>query len=229
MIGEFERGFKTKDSVIHATLARSAKFSGQKCETKDSLMFEELVQLLLNCENSEDLTVRKNALEGLNSIAYKNWQILKQDLKNSRVLQFCYKNTPKNKAHIEIVDLGPFKQERDLGQPMRKAAYQLLETLQDRDSSEYCDLDKLVNEVAFNGLTEEDEEILTLNLNILAKLTERASVIVLSKIDQLVTAFTMLITADKRKKAFISKEERQIKLVIGVLKVVHALNNSQEM
>jgi hypothetical protein len=146
-------------------------------------MFEELVQLLLNCENSEDLTVRKNALEGLNSIAYKNWQILKQDLKNSRVLQFCYKNTPKNKAHIEIVDLGPFKQERDLGQPMRKAAYQLLETLQDRDSSEYCDLDKLVNEVAFNGLTEEDEEILTLNLNILAKLTERASVIVLSKID----------------------------------------------
>ncbi len=112
---------------------------------------------------------------------------------------------------------------------MRKAAYQLLETLQDRDSSEYCDLDKLVNEVAFNGLTEEDEEILTLNLNILAKLTERASVIVLSKIDQLVTAFTMLITADKRKKAFISKEERQIKLVIGVLKVVHALNNSQEM
>jgi hypothetical protein len=36
----------------------------------------------------------------------------------------------------------------------------------------------------------------------------------------------MLITADKRKKAFISKEERQIKLVIGVLKVVHALNNS---
>jgi|694.fasta_scaffold93131_2 hypothetical protein len=48
-------------------------------------MFEELVQLLLNCENSEDLTVRKNALEGLNSIAYKNWQILKQDLKNSRV------------------------------------------------------------------------------------------------------------------------------------------------
>ena len=45
----------------------------------------------------------------------------------------------------------------------------------------------------------------------------------------MVQAFTKLITDDKRKKAFISKEERQIKIVMAVLKVVHGLNISPEM
>ncbi len=45
----------------------------------------------------------------------------------------------------------------------------------------------------------------------------------------MVAAFTKLITDDKRKKAFINKEERQIKIVMGVLKVVHGLNISPEM
>jgi len=48
---------------------------------------------------------------------------------------------------------------------MRKAAYQLLETLYDRDSQDLCDIDRLVGEVATNGLSDPDEEILSLNLD----------------------------------------------------------------
>jgi hypothetical protein len=66
---------------------------------------------------------------------------------------------------------------------MRKAAYQLLETLYDRDSQDLCDIDRLVGEVATNGLSDPDEEILSLNLVILSKLTDRASMVVLSRVE----------------------------------------------
>lgn len=45
----------------------------------------------------------------------------------------------------------------------------------------------------------------------------------------MVSAFTKLFTDKKRKDAFNSKDERQIKIVMGVLKVVHGVNISAEM
>ena len=71
---------------------------------------------------------------------------------------------------IEEVDLGPFKQKRDHGVPMRKAAYGLLEILFDR-CGDYIDVDKIVDAVVNLGLADLAEEILIPNLNILAKLS----------------------------------------------------------
>ena len=43
--------------------------------------------------------------------------------------------------------------------------------------------ERLLVEVSLNGLNETDEEILSMNLSILFKLTERVSIKVFSKID----------------------------------------------
>ena len=87
---------------------------------------------------------------------------------------------------IEEVDLGPFKQKRDHGIPMRKAAYGLLEILYDR-CGDHVDVDKIVDAVVNLCMADSAEEILIPNLNILAKLSQRSGVVVLSRIEAIVT------------------------------------------
>jgi len=52
----------------------------------------------------------------LNSIASKNIEIIKSDIKSKRVENFIYKETAQRKELLEIVDLGPFKQTYDHGE-----------------------------------------------------------------------------------------------------------------
>lgn len=68
-----------------------------------------LVGALLNLEVNADPNVKKYALEGLNSIVYKNLEIVKPDIKNKRLENFAYKETAIRKELMETVDLGPFK------------------------------------------------------------------------------------------------------------------------
>jgi cullin-associated NEDD8-dissociated protein 1 len=112
MIDAFESGFKSKDNVLKSTLARSVKYSGQKADS-NVMMFQLIAALLLDCDKNADPNVKKHSLEGLNSIVYKNWTILKTDIK--RLEAFAYQETPIRKELIEEVDLGPFKQKRDNG------------------------------------------------------------------------------------------------------------------
>jgi len=59
--------------------------------------------------------VKYHALVGLNSIASKNIDIIKSDIKSKRIENFVYKETTQRKELLEIVDLGPFKQTYDHG------------------------------------------------------------------------------------------------------------------
>jgi len=74
---------------------------------------------------------------------------------------------------------------------MRKAAFGLLEILYDR-CADYIDIDKLLEAVVSQGMADGAEEILIPSLNLLAKLGTRSGVVVLSRIDAIVTGFEKL-------------------------------------
>jgi hypothetical protein len=129
---------------------------------------------------------------------------------------------------IEEVDLGPFKQKRDHGIPMRKAAYGLLEILYDR-SVDHIDIDKLVEAVVNLGMADAAEEILIPCLNILAKLSTRSGVVVLSKIDAIVTGFEKLFRTNLKLVSSKQSQERAMNIIRASLRVVYIINNSAEL
>jgi len=67
---------------------------------------------------------------------------------------------------------------------MRKAAFQLIGTLYDKESQNLIDIKRLINELATNGLCDPFDEILFLNLVTLTKLTNQNSLAVLNKVEQ---------------------------------------------
>ena len=105
-----------------------------------------LVEQLVCLRASSGIEVKKNALEALTSVIHSNWSLLKTQMRDfiEEILQFALEETKINPALVKEVDLGPFKHKVDEGLPIRKAAFQLLETLQDR-ASDCIDLSKLVN------------------------------------------------------------------------------------
>jgi len=65
------------------------------------------------------------------------------------------------------------------------------------------DVDRLINELATNGLIDPFDEILFLNLVTLTKLTSQNSLAILNKIEQFVQLFTKLLTDEKRRQEFV--------------------------
>ena len=65
---------------------------------------------------------------------------------------------------------------------MRKAAFTLLETLFTK-ASDHVDILQIVDAVVNLGLIDPAEESVVLNLHILAKLAQKANVVVISRID----------------------------------------------
>ena len=129
MFDTVDGGLKSNNNLSVATTARSVKFAGSRLKHVITLkLLAEDLQLL---RNSPDVEVKKSALEALTSIIHSNWGSLKQELSQSvgEILNFALEETKIRPELIEEVDLGPFKHKKDNGLPMRKAAFQLLETL----------------------------------------------------------------------------------------------------
>jgi cullin-associated NEDD8-dissociated protein 1 len=144
---------------------------------------------------SPDIEVKKNALEALTSVIHSNWGILKRSCRDmiGEILNFALTETQIRPELIEEVDLGPFKHKVDNGLSVRKAAYQLLETLQDR-ASDSIDLSRVVDTIVRVGLSDTAEECVVLNLNILAKMSSSSIMVVLSCLDSIVNAFQTLFS-----------------------------------
>ena len=132
------------------------------------------------------------------------------------------------KELIEEVDLGPFKHKVDKGLSMRKQAYQLLETLLDR-CVEQIDPFRLVDEVVLVGLRDQEEEVIALNLLILAKLCAKANAVVLSRIDQIVGSFNDLFVQNMKKFATKATQERALNILVPTLRCVHIFLKCPEM
>lgn len=139
---------------------------------------------LLQLSRSSDVEVKKNALEALTSIIHSNWVVMKAQLREKigSILAFAIQETQTRKELITEVDLGPFKHRVDNGLPMRKAAFGLLETLIEK-ATDSIDLSTVVATIISVGLSDTAEECVVLNLNILAKMSQISTAVVISYLD----------------------------------------------
>jgi len=71
---------------------------------------------------------------------------------------------------------------------MRKAAFQLLETLIEK-AADSINLNSVVNTIIQDGLNDKAEECVVLNLAILAKMSVKSAGVVIAHLDQIVQAF----------------------------------------
>ena len=129
MFDTVDNSLKSDNNLQIATTARAVKFAGSRMTNPLTvkILTEDLCTLMANA----DIEVKKNALEALTSIIHGNWHTMKNDLRAciGDILNFALQETTIRKDLIQEVDLGPFKHKVDKGLPMRKAAFQLLETL----------------------------------------------------------------------------------------------------
>ena len=83
----------------------------------------------------------------------------------------------------------------DRGLPLRKAAFQLLETLFNC-ASDQVDVLQIVDAIVNSGLTDTEEESVVLTLNVLEKISKLACVVVFSRIEQITAAFEKLFSSN---------------------------------
>lgn len=177
-----DQQLKSNQDVSVATTARSVKIAGSRL--KHQMTLQLLTDDLVALCDSNNIEVKKNSLEALTSIIHSNWSSMKTQLKPKvgLILEFALKETKIRPELIQEVDLGPFKHKVDNGLPMRKAAFQLLETLQER-AMESIDLSMVVATIVNQGLSDTAEECVVLNLNILAKMCQNSVAVVVSQLD----------------------------------------------
>ena len=175
-------GLNSPDPVTKATRARSVKYAGQKLTHQ--MTVDMLASDLITLAASDDIEVKKNGLEALQSIVHCNWFQMKIVLREKvpSILDFALQETKTRPELIQEVDLGPFKHTVDNGLPMRKAAYQLLETLIEK-AADSIDLSRVVNTIIQDGLQDKAEECVVLNLGILAKMSVNSAGVVISYLD----------------------------------------------
>ena len=223
-----ESGLKTDNPVTVATTAKAIKFSGSR--QKQVLTNRMLIEGLIVLQNQPDPEVKKNALEAITSIIHSNWTTLKREIRElmDHILMFALQETKIRKELIEEVDLGPFKHKVDNGLGMRKAAFQLLETLQDK-ASDSVSMPQIVEAVVVTGLSDTAEECIVLNLNILAKMSQSNINVVIGILDQIVTAFQTLFQNNLKLISSSQSQERAQNIVRALLRVVYLINASQEI
>jgi len=173
--------------------------------------------------SSTDLDVKKNAYEGISTVIHNIPLLIQPEF--SKLQELADRDTEVRKEFIEEVDLGPFKQKYDHGIPVRRAAYQLLETMYDR-AKDYVNIVRIVDTVNNKGLIDTSEECVVMNLNLLVKLSQFSSIVVISRIEQIVGALEPLHSRNIKS---VTKSERAMNIVRAGLRVVHALFSSQEL
>ena len=186
--GALETGLQSNELLKQATIAKSIKLSGPKIQ--NTIVLGTLIECLVRLQQSGDPEVLKNSLEALTSIIHSCSSKVKGEMRQlvPPIAQFGLKETAIREELIETVELGPIKHKVDKGLPIRKAAFQLLENLYDYMASE-IEINKVLDVIVGRGLEDAAEDCVVLTLNILAKLSARSGVVVLSAIDQIILAF----------------------------------------
>lgn len=144
------------------------------------------------------------------------------------IVQFALVETPIRKELIDEIDLGPFKHKVDRGLPLRKAAFQTLETVFLK-APDYVDVLQIVDAIVSSGLADTEEDNVVLTLHILAKLTQKASVVVMSRIENIVAAFEKLFQSNFKLISQKQSQERAMNIIRAVLRVVYAFASSSEL
>lgn len=115
-------------SALRASL--SSKMEGASAVDPASALVLQKVPTLLQ---DADLAVRRQSLLTVNAIAHHNVPLIESMLA-SNIIPVLYHEMQPDAKLVRTVDFGPFKHKVDDGLPLRKAAFQCLETLVDRAS-----------------------------------------------------------------------------------------------
>ena len=87
----------------------------------------------------------------------------------------------------------------------------------------------MVDEVVGQGLIDNIEECVVLNLLILLKLSQKANVVVLSRIENIVAAFEKLFQMNLKLISQKGSQERAMNIIRAVIRCCYVLNYSPEM
>lgn len=98
-----------------------------KDDEDSNQMIDVIAVDLIKLRGESNPNVKKNALEALATIIHFGWQRVRQMIPD--ITQFALTETAIRSELIEEICLGPFTQKFDRGLPLRKAAFQLLETV----------------------------------------------------------------------------------------------------
>ena len=92
-----------------------------------ALLFRDLFSDFLHTLQDGDLEVKKAAFEALITLSRNMPGIVKEEIET--VLKIVMEETVIRKELITEVDRGPFKVKDDLGKPLRKSAFTILDNL----------------------------------------------------------------------------------------------------
>jgi len=126
----------------------------------DHVLLRESLGAFLNLLKDENLTVRRQVMLTVNALAHANIDLLSPATLKELILPILYVEIEPNEKYIRVLDLGPFKHKVDDGLPLRKAAFQCLETLLDV-APHRLDLSEYVRKIQLGLVDHDDIEILT--------------------------------------------------------------------
>ena len=101
----------------------------------------------------------------------------------------------------------------------------MLETMYDR-AKDQVNAVKIVDSINSAGLVDTCEECIVMNLNLLVKLCQYSSIVVVSRIDQIIGVIEPLHARNIKQ---VAKAESAMSIVRAALRVVHQLSMSQEL
>lgn len=221
--GHIEKALAGGQPLVVSTFARSFKYSALRND--NAAHFVPFVKPLIDALSVKNLEVKRNVLQALSQI------VLNPELKNlvgvhvETLTALVLLETPIKKELIIEVDLGAFKDKKDMGIPIRKDAYALLEAM--IDAFPNIDLSAIVNSV-IQGFKDTNENIQVLCLNFMIKLFRVCTSIVVSKMDNLVESFNNIYEKNKKHLSKDGEAERALSLMRAIFRVCNVINAIEE-
>jgi len=214
MSNDIENSFRSANNLERSTVVKSFKYAASK-ET-DTFDLEQCVEHLLKLVQDSDLIVKRYALESLNAIVHNQPVCVRNDIE--KLHQVAIIETKIRPELITEVDLGPFKHKVDEGIPIRKAAYDLLNTMLER-IPEKCDCSH-ITEIVIKGTEDSAEECMIICLHVIGRLIAWSPSIVVSNMDHLLESFERQFQKNIKLIGNAQSSEKAQNIMRAILRVV---------
>jgi len=150
---------------VRGTMATAIKFAVQTQKQLPPAVVETLFECL---QNEKDLLPRRSLMLCFNTIANVRRDLIEPDI--DTLIKQVYPYCETNKALIKQFELGPFKHKVDNGLPLRKATFQVMDSLQRvfayrLNIADYC-------ENLRHGFNDGNEDVQMLAFTIVSQLAE---------------------------------------------------------
>lgn len=159
-----QKALQSDVNVTVATCAKSFKYSAYNDTNAEN--FAPFINILVKLIRSDDLAVKKNAIDSISQIAFNAYLnvLLSEELE--ALIKLALQETPIKKELITTIDLGPFKHTVDNGAPIRKSAFSLLQNLTEKFQFNYAP----VVDAVISGFDDTNDDVQVLCLGFMIKL-----------------------------------------------------------